>query len=325
MNEAVITFAEWLRREDGFTLISHVSPDGDTIGSSLALFGILAAMGKRVQAVCEQPVPRVYSFLTFSDEMLSLDQADNSFRNAISIDCADTARMGSANSLFEQAEHKGNIDHHRTNPLFGEFVLHNGDAAATGEIVYALWRELSVAVDGEAARQIAECLFTAISTDTGNFAYTNTTPSTFLAAAGLLETGIDIAEINRMVYRTVPLAKKRLLGYVLTNMELYEDGKIGYGFVSLETLATLGATPEEVDGVIDDIRDIDTVEVAMLVRVARDGTCKVSLRSKQYADVSAIANRLGGGGHLHAAGCTWEGNPEPLKAELLRLAKDALK
>ncbi len=324
MNEAVVTFAEWLRREDGFTLISHISPDGDTIGSSLALFGILTAMGKRVQAVCEQPVPRVYSFLPHADQVLLPDQAGENFHNAISIDCADTARMGAAINLFEQANAKGNIDHHRTNPLFGDYVLHDDDAAATGEIIYALWRELDVALHGGAAQEIAACLFTAISTDTGNFAYSNTTPSTFFAAAGLLETGIDIAGINRRVYRTVPLAKKRLLGYVLTNMELFEDGKIGFAFVSQEALISLGASPEEVDGVIDDIRDIDTVEVAILAREAKDGTCKVSLRSKQYADVSAIAHRLSGGGHFHAAGCTWEGEPEPLKAELLRLAKDAL-
>ena len=324
MNEAVTAFAEWLRREDGFTLISHVSPDGDTIGSSLALFGILAAMGKRVQAICEQPVPRVYSFLPNATKVLLPDRADASLKNVISMDCADEARMGGALLFFERAEKKGNIDHHRTNPLYGDYVLHDGDAAATGEIVYALWRELNVATDGVAAREIAECLFTAISTDTGNFAYTNTTPSTFRTAAGLLETGIDIADINRRVYRTVPLAKKRLLGYVLTNMELYEDGKIGFVFVSLETLASLGASAEEVDGVIDDIRDIDTVEIAMLARAAKDGTCKVSMRSKEYADVSAIAHSLGGGGHIHASGCTWEGEPEALKAELLRLAKDAL-
>ncbi|HWR23683.1 MAG TPA: DHH family phosphoesterase [Feifaniaceae bacterium] len=323
MNEAVRTFAGWLRREDGFTLISHVSPDGDTIGSSLALFGMLAAMGKRVQAVCEQPVPRIYSFLPYAEKVLPPDRADAGYRNAVSVDCADEARMGNALDLFKQAEQKGNIDHHRTNPLFGDFVLHS-EAAATGEIVYALWRELNVAADGAAAKEIAECLFTAISTDTGNFAYANTTPSTFLTAAGLLETGIDIASINRKVYRTVPLAKKRLLGYILTNMELYEDGRIGYGFVSLGTLDALGATAEEVDGVIDDIRDIDTVEIAILAREAKDGTSKVSMRSKQYADVSAIAHSLGGGGHIHAAGCTWEGAPEGLKAELLRLAKDAL-
>lgn len=325
MNEAVVAFAEWLRREDGFTLISHVSPDGDTIGSSLALYGILSAMGKRVQAVCEQPVPRVYSFLPFANNVLLPSQADTGFHNAISVDCADTARMGGAAVLFENAAQKGNIDHHRTNPLFGDVVLHDGDAAATGEIVCALWRILNVAMTGSAAQQIAECLFTAISTDTGNFAYSNTTPATFFAAASLLETGIDIAEINRKIYRTVPLAKKRLLGYVLTNMQLHEDGRVGFAFISLETLASLGATSEEVDGVIDDIRDIDTVEIAILARQAKDGTCKVSMRSKQYADVSAIAHRLGGGGHLHAAGCTWQGEPEPLKAELLRLAKDALR
>jgi len=325
MIEGTAAFAGWLREKDGFTLISHVSPDGDTIGSALALYGILRAMNKRAQVVCEQAVPKVYAFLPFAGEVRPPEAAEAGFPCVIAVDCADLKRLGGAQPLFDAAAETGNIDHHRTNPLFGDYVLHDGFAAASGELVCRLWKELGAAAEGSAAQEIACCLFTAVSTDTGNFAYSNTTPETFRTAAGLLETGIDIALLNRSIYRTVPLCKARLQGYVLTNMRIMEEGALGYAFVTQEVMAELGASAEDAEGVIDDIRDIDTVEIAVLIREARDGTYKVSMRSKQYADVSAIAREFGGGGHLHAAGCTLQGAPEPLIERLLQLAKEALK
>ena len=140
----------------------------------------------------------------------------------------------------------------------------------------------------------------------------------------MLETGIDIARINRLIYRTVPLSKTRLLGYTLTNMDLLENGRIGCSYISQKVMTELGAASEDAEGVIDDIRDIDTVEIAVLVREARDGTHKVSLRSKEYADVSRIAREFGGGGHVHAAGCTWTGASDELLDRLFKLAKEAL-
>lgn len=324
MTEGIAAFSEWLKNGEGFTLICHVSPDGDTIGSALALYGVLRAMGKRAQVVCEQAVPKVYAFLPYAaDVKIPADAVP--FPCAVAVDCADLPRTGGARMLFEAALETGNIDHHHTNPLFGDYVLHDGGASATGELIYALWRELGVAAQGPAAQEIACCLFTAVSTDTGNFAYSNTTPQAFRVAAALLETGIDIAKINRLVYRTVPLSKTRLLGYVLANMRLAENGRIGYACVTQPVMTQLGAMSEDAEGVIDDIRDIDTVEIAILVREARDGTRKVSMRSKEYADVSGIARQFGGGGHYRAAGFTWTGAPEELLERVLGLARDALR
>lgn len=327
MNDAVIGMADWLRRENGFTLIAHVSPDGDTIGSCQALYGILQALGKRVRTVCDQRVPAIYAFLPWSDRILMSDQATKdaqAYPNVIAVDCADQKRMGSAFALFQAASATANIDHHRTNPLYGDYVLHSDRASATGELVYLLWNELGAGAEEEIARNIAVSLYTAISTDTGNFAYSNTTPETFRTAAALLEKGIDIATVNRQIYRTVPLGKTRLLGFVLSTMRLYENGKIGMALIMLSDLNRLGALSEDAEGTIDGIRDVDTVEIAVLLRESRDGTFKASLRSKEFADVSEIAHIYGGGGHIHAAGCTMEGDPAVIMDKLLSAAKGAL-
>ena len=327
MNDAVVGMAAWLRGENGFTLIAHVSPDGDTIGSCLALYGILQALGKRVRVICDQRVPAVYAFLPWSDSILRTHEAEQdiqTYPNAVAVDCADQQRMGDAYTLFQASSATANIDHHRTNPLYGEHILHDDQVSATGELVHLLWSELGAGADAETARDIAGCLYTAISTDTGNFAYSNTTPETFRAAAALLEKGIDIATINRQVYRTVSLGKTRLLGFVLSTMRLYENGKIGMALILLSDLNRLGALSEDAEGTIDGIRDVDTVEIAVLLRESRDGTYKASFRSKQFADVSEIAHVYGGGGHLHAAGCTMEGDPAVIMDKLLSAAKGAL-
>jgi phosphoesterase RecJ-like protein len=327
MNDAILSIAKWLRTENGFTLIAHVSPDGDTIGSSLALYGVLTAMGKRVRVVCDQRMPATYAFLPYADRMTSVEDSEQDtqeYKNAIAVDCADMKRMGESASLFQAAVLTGNIDHHRTNPLYGNFILHDDHAAATGELIYAIWRELGAGLEVEAAQNIAICLFTAISTDTGNFSYSNTTPETFHIAGALLVTGFDISTVNRYLYRTVPLGKTRLLGFVLSNMQLYENGKIGMALIRLEDLDRLDALAEDAEGTIDGIRDVASVEIAILVRQSRDGTYKASMRSKEFADVSAIAHVYGGGGHVHAAGCTLEGEPEEIMDKLLAAAKGAL-
>ncbi len=327
MNDAVVGMADWLRHENGFTLIAHVSPDGDTIGSCLALYGILQALGKHVRVVCDQRVPVIYQFLPWSSDILTTVEAQEdtaTYPNAVAVDCADQKRMGDAFAFFQVASGTANIDHHRTNPLYGMYVLHDDHASATGELMHSLWTQIGAGMEEETAQSIAVCLYTAISTDTGNFAYSNTTPDTFRTAAALLEKGIDIATINRQVYRTAPLGKTRLLGFVLSSMQLYENGKIGMALVTQNDLDRLGALSEDAEGTIDGIRDVDTVEIAVLVRESTDGTYKVSLRSKQYANVSEIANTFGGGGHFHAAGCTMNDKPAVVMDKLLSAAKGAL-
>ncbi len=326
MRNAIQKMRDWLLREDNFLLISHVSPDGDTIGSALALALWLRALGKRAVVVCEHIIPVTYAFLPGTNTVITPEEAAQQapFRNAIAIDCAVPERMGSAGMLFEAAEATANIDHHATNTSYGDYVIIDPSASATGELVFLLLKELLQMVPEEVRKQIAVCLFTAISTDTGNFAYSNTIPQTFRICAELLEFGIDIAEINRNVYRTVPIGKTRLLGYVLSSMQLLEEGRIGVTVITLQDVARAGATVEDVEGVVDGVRDVDTVEIAILMRERNIGGYKISLRSKRYVDVSAIAARFGGGGHKHAAGCDCMEPFQRLYDAIIAAAKMAL-
>ena len=327
MSDALLRFAEWIKLEDEFLLISHVSPDGDTIGSALALYGMLTGMGKRASLCCDQPVPRVYRFLPFSDVIQKGEEVKENYKNVIAVDCADMARMGNSLRLFEAAQKTGNIDHHRTNVQYGDFNLFDYTASATGELIYRLWAALEGAPEAnKKAQQIATCLFAAICTDTGSFSYGNVSPETFRIAACLLEMGVDVDGVNREIYRTISIGRTKLKGFVLNNIELQADGRIAIVGLYQSDIDRFGAKSEDVEGIIDALRSVDTVEIAMLLREAKDDTYKVSFRSKKYADVSALAQQFGGGGHIRAAGCTIkkEEDMEALKGRLIKAAQKEL-
>ncbi|MEG1524064.1 MAG: bifunctional oligoribonuclease/PAP phosphatase NrnA [Clostridia bacterium] len=290
----------FIRAHDDILLIAHVSPDGDTLGSSLALYGALLQLGKRAQIVCEDSVPRIYRFLPNAGQVLLPENARQT-EAVISVDCADLARTGKSQLLFCSAAYTLNIDHHGTNDRYAteNYVQ---KAGATGELVLNILTNLKVNV----TKDIAACLYAAITTDTGNFSYSNTTPDTLRNAAELLECGIDLPYLNRMVFRTVPFHKMRLHGLAIMKTELYERGRIGISMLTEEDLKSCGATGEDMEGIIDSIRDIDTVEIAAMLRESSDGLIRVSLRGKSAADVSKIAVRYGGGGHKLAAGCTMQ-------------------
>ncbi len=290
--------AEFLRTHDDFLLIAHISPDGDTLGSCLALYASLLQLKKNVQITCEDSVPQIYRFLPNSDRVLPLDAVCQS-ECVVSVDCADLARTGKAERLFRDASHTLNIDHHGTNDLYADenYVQRAG---ATAELVYAVLTNLGVSI----SRDVAACLYAAITTDTGNFSYSNTTPDTLRIAAELLETGVDLPYLNRMLFRTVPFHKMRLHGLAIMKTELHDGGRIGITTLTQEDMHACGATGEDAEGVIDSVRDVDTVEVAAILREDPNGRIRVSMRGKSFADVSRIATRFGGGGHKLAAGCT---------------------
>jgi phosphoesterase RecJ-like protein len=285
---------------DDILLIAHVSPDGDTLGSCFALYGTLTSMGKRVQIVCEDAVPAVYRFLPFSNRVIAPEAAKPA-KAVASVDCADLARTGRAAALFAAAADTLNIDHHGTNDRYAanNFVQ---KAGATGELVYGVATALGVPVD----QDIASCLYAAIATDTGNFSYGNTTPDTMRIAAELLETGFDLPEVNRRLFRAVPYHKLMLQALAVTRTRLYENNRIAVTALTRENVESCGASAEDTEGIIDALRDIDTVEIAALLREGDDGKIRVSLRGKTCADVSKIAVAFGGGGHRLAAGCTME-------------------
>ncbi len=319
IHDSLRAIAEHIQNNDDFLLIAHTSPDGDTLGCVLALCEAMRGMGKRVQVVCEQTVPRIYRFLPGSQRVL-LPQQARPAPHTVALDCADAERMGAARALFEAAQTACNIDHHMTNRAYAGLNAVDGDAAAAGELVYELIGLLPWSMNANAA----SCLYCALMTDTGNFAYANTTPHTFRTAAELLELGADNTNINRAVYRTVPLSKQRLLGTALTNAIYLANGAVGVTHITLEELARAGAKGEDIEGVIDHIRDVEGVEAAILIREEQHGVYKVSLRSKRTADVGAIAAAFGGGGHKQAAGFTARGNYGEVFTSVTELAQKAV-
>lgn len=294
--------ASFLQSHQTFFLAAHQSPDGDTLGSCLALRQALRHMDKQATVVCSDPVPEWFSFLVGADTVLAPAalQGLAPAEAVVYVDCADHKRTGELQPLLEAAPFQYCIDHHETNPQKtkdGDWVEPTG---ATGELILQLLQALSVPL----TKEIATCLYTALATDTGNFSYSNTTPDTFRAAALLLEAGIDLPELNRTLFRSMKRNKARLIAYVLQNMHLYEQDMLGIVTIELRTLDAFDATEADCEGLIDYVRDINTVEAACVLRESHDGTVRVSMRSKHGCDVAKPAQQFGGGGHFRAAGCT---------------------
>jgi phosphoesterase RecJ-like protein len=291
--------ASFIQSHQSFYLVAHQSPDGDTLGSCLALREALIALGKETKVVCPDRVPANLCFLEGAETVVGTDGIEDPKEAVIYVDCADHKRTGALEQTLAAAPFQFCIDHHGTNPRTSKDGDWVEDVGATGELILKLIDELGVPL----THGIAVALYTAIATDTGNFAYSNTTPDSLRAAAKLLSCGIDLPELNRILFREMTLPKAKLIAYVLGKMELSADGRLNIVTVPGSVLSVLGATKEDCEGLIDHLRDVDTVEAACVLKEA-DGVVRVSMRSKRICDVAAIAKRFGGGGHVRAAGCT---------------------
>lgn len=311
-------FHEVLSAVDSYpsiALISHIMPDGDTIGSALALAMHLKASGKEVALFCEHTVPPAYCFLSMSEAFRqpgSWDAEREHYPLVIAVDCSDLTRLGACLPVCEKAECTVNIDHHISNEHFAEINLVDDTAAAVGEMIFSLIR----AANGTITRPMAEALYAAISLDTGNFSYSNTTSTSHRIAAELLDCGIDVYAINNILFRTHTIGRTRLLTLVLATLEMYRDNTIAAMTVTDEMIEQSGADESETEGMINFAREINTVEVGLLFRVRTGGKVKVSFRSKERIDVSMLAQAFGGGGHTRAAGCTIEGTLEETKKQV---------
>jgi len=297
-------------------LISHIMPDGDTMGSALALAMHLNAAGKEVALFCEHPVPPACRFLAMSETFRqpgSWDAQNETYPLVIAVDCSDLERLGTARPIYDSAECTVNIDHHISNKRYARINLVDERAAAVGEMIFSLIRSAGGTVD----KPMAEALYAAISTDTGNFSYSNTTPATHHTAAELLACGIDVYTLNNILFRTHSLGRTRLLARVLGTLEMHREGTVALLTATDDMMRQSGAKESETEGMINFAREIDTVQVGILFRSRTDGTVKVSFRSKEYVDVSALAQSFGGGGHTRAAGCTIEGSLEAVKKQVL--------
>lgn len=312
--------AEIIKSRSNIAILPHVNPDGDCIGSSFALQLALQKLQKDSIVIVEEDIPQVYSFLAGKYAKLNEIPSGLVFDTVICLDCGDERRLNDRLYLFESAQTTVNVDHHISNTKFAQFNYVDTYSSATGEIIYDLLSILGVTID----KDIAANLYVAISTDTGGFRYGNTTSRTHHIAAAFLDTGIDIAEINRRIFDTVSMARLKLVAQAINNIEFYEDGKIALIALSYELIQKMGITDEEGDGLSSLPRTIEGVEVGLLLKEKAPGEVKVSFRSNQYVDVSKVAASFGGGGHKRASGCTLNMDMMAAKKQILEAVKLAV-
>lgn len=305
-----------LQREHSYFLISHINPDGDSIGSLLAMGEALRAAGKKVSGLCSPgPVPAKYRFLTGSDEISSQICYDGA-AVVLLLDCGDLGRIGHFREQIAGARILINIDHHVTNERFGTLNYVDEKAAATGEIIFEIISALGVPL----TRSMAEALYVAIATDTGSFKYDNTTAKTHRVIAAILEQHqLNTAVLSRRVFDERPLSFYLLLKEAISTLEMEEGGRLASLTISRDLLEKCGTTVEEIEGLVNYTRKIEGVELGILFYVESATEVKVGFRS-QNVDVSLMAGRLGGGGHARAAGCRLSGSFPELKEQVLREA-----
>jgi bifunctional oligoribonuclease and PAP phosphatase NrnA len=293
-----------LRENDRFVVTSHDNPDGDALGSLLALHLALGQLGKDSVMVLggPTPLPGEYSFLGLERHGLLRDApADVAGRSLVAVDCAQATRIVEPR-LVASATLTVNVDHHHDNTRFGDVNLVDEHASSTAEVLADVFRDLEVRITPE----IAEALYTALVTDTGRFQYSNTSPKALRLAAELVEAGADITKVFVEVYESTPFAKLKLLARALERATELADGRIVVSELRREDFVAAGADEPFSEGIIDHLRAVDGAELVALVRelpAEAPAARKGSLRSHpDGVDVSAIARSFGGGGHKRAAG-----------------------
>ena len=293
-----------LRDHERFVVTSHDNPDGDAIGSLLALHLALASLGKDTKMVLGgvAPLPEEYEFLDLERNGLRTEAPDDvGDRVLVAVDCAQESRIVER-TLVERARLTINIDHHHDNSRFGDINLVVADASSTGEVLADVFREAGVVLTAE----IALALYTALVTDTGRFQYSNTTPKAFRLAADLLEAGADGSKVFVEVYESTPFPKLKLLARALERATPLVDGRVVVSELVRLDFEESGAEEPYSEGVIDHLRSVEGAELVALIRELPNGasaTRKGSLRSRpDGVDVSEIARAFGGGGHRRAAG-----------------------
>jgi len=296
--------ASVLREHQRFAVLSHVRPDGDALGSQLAMGLALKHLGKDVAIWNEDGMLEKYSFVSGSELLTKPPAEPQDFDVVLALDTAIENRLGIARDAVRSAKTCINIDHHPSNPGYGDLVYIDADAPATGQIIFELIKSEHLPFD----RDIAENLYVAISTDTGSFQYPNTTARTFEIGAELIRAGVDVGSISQKLYENYPRRRIELLRELLDTMQFDAGGKIASFKLSLDTASRLRVLPEDNEGLIDHLRAIRGVIVAAFFEELPDGKLRVSMRSKnEAADVCAICKQFGGGGHTLAAGARVRG------------------
>jgi len=299
-------------KESGrLAIMSHIMPDGDNVGSGLALWNALKKAGKDVCFILDDEVPKIYRFLKGADQVRRPGDYER-FDVVLALDCGDVGRLGRS-GLYLEKNFVINIDHHISNTQYGDINLVDAEASATGELIYQLIHQLDIELD----KDIAECLYTAILTDTGQFQYSNTTALTHRVAAELMEIGVEVSLMFERIYQNSSKEKVILMKTALGSLEFYHNDSIACISLTLEQMKAAKAKDEDSDGLINLARDIECVEVAIFLKELEPGKIKVGLRSKKLVDVAAVALSFDGGGHVRASGCTLYGTIDEARQKVL--------
>src|SRR3989449_947406 len=311
-----------LREHQHFAILSHVRPDGDALGSQLALALSLEHLGRNVRVWNEDGMLEKYSFLPRAELVTKPPAKPEDVDVAIALDTAIQNRLGTALPAVGSAKIWINIDHHRTNPGYGDMAIVDASAPATGEIIFSLIKNQRLPLNHD----IAENLYAAISTDTGSFQYPKTSARTLEIAAELVRAGnLDVGRISQQLYENYPRRRLELLLELLRTMRFSESGRVATFGLSLRTAGELGVIPEDNEGLIDHLRAVRGVIVAVFFEELADGKVRVSMRSKNEAvDVCAICTHFGGGGHVLAAGARVRGTLPEVEKKIVEQACAAI-
>ena len=291
-----------IKSSKNILIISHINPDGDTLGSMCGLYSaILDNYKKKCDMMSISKIPDVYSFLPHLNEVKNIEDYDKSreYDLVINVDVASLDRICDAKTLFDKAKFRVNIDHHKTNNAYGDLNFINPDASSTGEVLFNCFSEMGWRVNLDAAI----CLYTAILTDTGSFRFDNTRPLTFDTAGKLVEIGVQPSDIYKKVYESDSKTLVMFQAHCISKAKFLDNDKIAYTIVYKKDMEKFSAGDDCMEGLTEKLRAIVTTRIAFVAKEMKNGGTKVSMRSK-FADVAEICEVFGGGGHKFAAGCT---------------------
>ena len=303
-----------IKKAKKIVILTHENPDGDAVGSCLAMYMALVKMGKEPDLIIPE-LPRVFRFLPNADK-IKTEGSEEPYDLAISLDSATIKMLNGWSNYFETAKVKVVIDHHGTNTMYGDYNYINPDSPAAAQILIHLIEYFDVQID----KEIGTCLLTGIITDTGGFQYQSTTPETFEFASFLLKKGVNVSDIYKRVLNTKSRANFELRKKAIDRMEFFTDGKIALTYITKQDMIDANAENGDHEGIVEEGRAIEGVEVSIFLRETDKGY-RASLRSNNYVNVSDVCIMFGGGGHLHAAGCTIAQTLEQVKEKIVNQVK----
>ena len=307
-----------IKKNSKFLISSHINPEGDSIGSQIAMAILLKKLGKEAVILNESPTPHFLQFLPGAENILKEISVDLHFQAAIILDCPDLTRIGNISRYIEKDTVLINIDHHVSNINFGKYNWVDLEVSSTGEMVFDLYKAFKAGIEYDEAM----AMYVSIMTDTGSFRYTNTSSKTHKIAAKLIDIGIKPYEIYGKIYETSSIQDMNLLGEALRTLKVTPDGKVAWLWVTKEALKNTKASLEGTEGIINFARSIEGVDIAILFReTGTEDRIKVSFRSKGRVDVNKLASFFNGGGHVTASGCTVFGKTEEVEKKVLEKAQ----